>query len=195
MIPLREHIAREYKLDFELDSVDVEILVRITKGYSSPSSGSGSSGSSPYSVWASMKKDAKTKSLDTTKKIMTYKNINKRVVKLANLGVIEEIKPDAYTVNLHGRKDYKLTIKGLPYLVHHVIVFPQDLESIKEHLDKIGLDRKILAKLLTDYSNAAIYTADKYRQLIRLPSVTKYEHKDGRYTRYVSTTPTTKKKL
>ena len=143
IIPLREFVAREHKLDFDLDSVDIEILIRITKGHSS----------SPYSVWVSMKKDSKTKNLD--KKVMTYKNINKRVIKLANLGVIEEIKPDAYTVNLHGRKDYKLTIKGLPYLVDHIVVFPQDLESIKEHLDKIGLDTKILAKLLDDYSGAA----------------------------------------
>ena len=41
IIPLREFVAREHKLDFDLDSVDIEILIRITKGHSS----------SPYSVW------------------------------------------------------------------------------------------------------------------------------------------------
>ena len=55
-----------------------------------------------------------------SRKVMTYRNTNKRVTKLIRLGLIEDRKPDAstYTVNVHGRKDYKVTMKGQHTLVN-----------------------------------------------------------------------------
>jgi hypothetical protein len=58
-----------------------------------------------------MKKEAKEGQRNAEKKVMTYININKRITELAKMGLLEEIKPDMHTVNIHGRKDYKVTVK------------------------------------------------------------------------------------
>ena len=67
-----------------------------------------------------MKKTAKEQGQE--RKVMTYRNNNKRVIKLANLGLIKEIKQSAndpmHTVNIHGRKDYRVTMKGQNTLVN-----------------------------------------------------------------------------
>ncbi len=73
------------------------------------------------------------------RKVMTYRNNNKRVIRLAELGLIDEIRSGApNTVNLHGRKDYKVTRKGLEQLLPHVITHPDDVKGITEYNPAFG---------------------------------------------------------
>lgn len=108
----------------ELDATDNEILLLVTKGRTSA-----------YSVWAAMKKEIKDEKRDAYRKVMTYRNINKRVIKHAKLGLIEEIKPDAHTINIHGRKDYKVTTKGLKHLIPNIMT-AEDARTITTYVDR-----------------------------------------------------------
>ena len=107
------------------DSTDKNIILLITKGYTSS-----------YAIWAFMKKEAKE--IGHGRRVMTYKNINTRVIKLFNAGFIEEVEQTGRPP--HGRIDYKVSMKGLEELIPDVLVHPEELKSVIEYMDKFGLD-------------------------------------------------------
>jgi hypothetical protein len=133
----------------EIDSTDIEIILLVTQG-----------SSSSYSIWTSMKKEAKEKASD--KKVMAYININKRISELARMGLLEEIKPDAQTVNIHGRRDYKVTKKGMEQLLPHILEHPEVVENMNEYMDKTGLNRQAFGEKLIDWVETAFKSINGY---------------------------------
>lgn len=57
-----------------------------------------------YQIWRQMNKD-------TNGKCIVYKNVYARMKQLALLGLLEPI-PTPYEINLHSRKDYRITQKA-----------------------------------------------------------------------------------
>lgn len=152
-------IEKSVEIDLGLDATDNEIILLVMKGRSSA-----------YSVWTTMKKEAREKNLD--RKVMTYRNINKRVIKLAKLGLIEEVtEPDVHAVNIHGRKDYKITVKGLECLIPHMMAYPEDVKSIIKHMDKFGVDKKVIGDLLKDRVRAIFESVNQFLRFMELPEI------------------------
>lgn len=98
-------LRRDKPYSREIDSVDREILLLIIKGCSSA-----------YSVQSAMKKEVREKGQDE-KRVMSYVNINKKISELVRMGLLEELKPSPYSVNVHGRKDYSITKDGIQHLI------------------------------------------------------------------------------
>jgi hypothetical protein len=75
---------------------------------------------------------------------LAYININKRVRKLAKGEYLEQLKPvkDLYTLNIHGRKDYKITMKGMRQLIPYIMNRENSAEKVVEYMDKVGLDKE-----------------------------------------------------
>lgn len=112
-----------------------------------------------------MKKKAKEKASD--KRVMAYININKRITELANMGLLEEIKPNVHTVNIHGRKDYKVTLKGLGRLMLQPILSPaEDVEVITTYMDRVGLDKRVFVNRLIDEIDSNLDFTNQYLQTI-----------------------------
>lgn len=179
-------------VDLDLDSTDKAIILLITRGYSSA-----------YSIWTTMKRYAKDEDIvilmeeENKKSVMTYKNINKRVIKLSKRGLIEEIKqPDPNTINLHGRKDYKLTMKGALCLQDHIIAHrdPDDIREIVGYLIKNKLDMPEFTKLLNDRLTFTIRAVDLYRTTIGMDRFKLEWDKEGQITKFIDGTPPPSKK-
>lgn len=130
----------------------------------------------------------------TEKKVMTYRNNNKRVINLAQLGLIEEMRPDAYTVNIHGRKDYKLTEKGLLCLWDHIITHPEDIKDIVEYVKKTKLDDRELTKLLNDRVVSTIYSVNLYRKAKGMNEFELPWNDEGHITKFIDRAPKPKPK-
>jgi hypothetical protein len=113
-----------------------------------------------------MKKEAK-EGKNPDKKVMTYININKRITELTKMELLEIIRPDAYVVNIHGRKDYKVTEKGLPHLIPHMIVHPDDIKDIVGYMKKTKLDEREFTKQVYDRTNMTIYAFNLYREITK----------------------------
>lgn len=88
--------------DIEIDSTDQKIILLITEGFTSP-----------YTIWVAMKNESKAKHNST--KILVYKNIYLRVIALSKDGYLEEFKSEE--INIHARRDYKVTVKGLAAII------------------------------------------------------------------------------
>lgn len=152
-------IKKSVEIDLGLDTTDTEIILLVMKGRRSA-----------YSVWTTMKKESREKNLDI--KVMTYRNINKRVIKLAKLGLIEEeTKLDVHAVNIHGRKDYKITTKGLECLIPHMMAYPEDVKNIIEHMDKFGVDKKVIGDLLKDRVRTTFESVNQFLRFMELPEI------------------------
>jgi hypothetical protein len=108
---------------------------------------------SGYAVWVQMKKE--------NENVMVYKNIGRRVLLLQEGGFIEEIKLEGVE-NLHGRKDYKLTIKGLEQLIPYFLTHTEEIENIVQYMDKFKLDKTLFQKLLTERVKSTLQVLDKY---------------------------------
>jgi len=134
----------------EIDLTDIEIMSLITKGYSSS-----------YTIWSAMKKEAKERA--NGKKVMAYININKRVTELARMGLLEELKPDEHAVNIHGRKDYKVTMKGMEQLVPYFLEHPEAIRDLTDYLNKVGLDKYQFAILLKEKYASATEALNVYQ--------------------------------
>jgi hypothetical protein len=147
-----------------------------------------------------MKKYAKDKDIvilmeeEDKKSVMTYKNINKRVIKLSRRRFVEEIKPSPSTINLHGRKDYKLTMKGALCLQDHIIANPDDIKEIVGYLIKNQLDMKEFTKLLNDRLTFTIRAVDLYRTTIGMDRFKLEWDKEGQITKFIDGTPPPSKK-
>jgi hypothetical protein len=171
--------------DIDLDTTDKAIILLITRGYSSA-----------YSIWARMKKYAKDKDIvilmegEDKGSVMTYKNINKRIIKLSKRGFLEEIKQATPNVpNLHGRKDYKLTQEGALCLQDHIIANPDDIRDIVGYLIKNQMDMRDFTKLLMDRLTSTIHSAEVYRKTIGMDSFRLEWDKEGHIMKLVDGTP------
>jgi hypothetical protein len=111
---------------------------------------------SAYTTWIQMIKELEEGAL-------TYKNVGKRFVKLANHGIIEEVKLDIE--NIHGRKDYKITMKGFEILLSYIIGHPQDMQSIVDYVNKFDVDKHQLGLLLMKGEYNTIVTLNEYQRL------------------------------
>jgi hypothetical protein len=99
---------------------------------------------------------------------MGYKNVNKRMVRLCEAGFLEEIKPDAYTVNIHGRKDYKLTVNGMEQVILHILMYPNELQNIIRYMNKIGLDKQLLEARLQEGYRLMVEAVDEYQKITNI---------------------------
>ena len=84
-----------------------------------------------------MKDEAKVK---PDAKVLAYKNIYQRTIELAKSGYIEEISIEGR--NMHSRRDYKVTGKGIGQLLLHTELYVKDIETILLYMAKINLDIK-----------------------------------------------------
>lgn len=70
---------------------------------------------------------------------MAYNNVNKRIMNLVKDGLLEEVKIGE---SIHGRKDFKLTMKGLEQLMPHVTAHPESAKTIHAYMDRFKLDKQ-----------------------------------------------------
>jgi hypothetical protein len=106
-----------------VDDTNRDIILFVTKGHSSP-----------YSIWSGLNKQAQGKG-------MAYINIKKRVLRLAEAGLLERaasLTGANNNASVRDRKDYKVTRKGLEQLVSHVILHPEDVKDITEYNPTFG---------------------------------------------------------
>ena len=120
---------------FELDSTYRDIILLVTKGYTSS-----------YAIWSAMNEEAKRKL--KLKKSIAYKNVHQRALNLLKHGFLEEIKVDL--INMHGRRDYKLTLKGLKQLVPYIKAHPDHVKDLMEYMDKIKFREELFVNVLED---------------------------------------------
>ncbi len=111
------------------------MLLMVTKGHTSS-----------YAIWMAMTEEAKKKSNPT--KVIAYKNINQRALNLLTHGYFEEIKFDL--INMHGRRDYKLTLKGMKQLVPHLKIHPDNFKNFIEYMDKIKFRKELFVNVLVN---------------------------------------------
>jgi hypothetical protein len=140
----------------DLDATDNEILLLVTKGCTSA-----------YSVWTTMKKEAKDGNNNNNRKVMTYRNTNKRVLRLAKVGLLEEIKSNPHTVNIHGRKDYKVSMTGLSCLMPRIMTQSADANSIISYMERFGLDKRAFGDLLISQVASRIDSATQHLESIK----------------------------
>lgn len=107
---------------------DNEFLKMITKGHASA-----------YTISAFMKEQQQEAATETDEKqkqkVISYKNVAERMLRLARDGLIEEAER-----SLHGRKDYKLTIKGIEQLIFSDVIHKEDVKTIADYMDKYYYD-------------------------------------------------------
>lgn len=77
---------------------------------------------------------------------MAYKNVNKRIIKLLNLGLISQI--ETGESNVRGRKDYKINDIGLTHLVPHFLTHPKDVKFLVYYMNEHELDKIHFGRLL-----------------------------------------------
>jgi hypothetical protein len=90
---------------------------------------------------------------------MAYNNVNKRILNLAEEGLIEEAK---ISESIHGRKDFKLTIKGLEHLMPHIITHPEDAKMIIEYMDRFELNKQVFSDMLVSEVASMVNSANQY---------------------------------
>jgi hypothetical protein len=139
----------------ELDSTDREIIILITKGYTSA-----------YAVWSAMKTESNTKS--TPKKVLAYKNIYQRIINLAKLGFLEEVD----LVHMHGRRDFKVTAKGIEHLLEtpKIDSINSFLKSIK-NIETLSINEEQVTHLLKSTFELNKRSREFYLQLQKLQKV------------------------
>lgn len=105
---------------------------------------------SAYTTWIKMNEEYGTDAF-------SYKNIGKRFVRLAENSIIEETKLENVE-NLHGRKDYKVTMKGMEQLIPYIMTHPEDVRTINGYIKKFDLDKRLLLELLIDKFHSGLDT-------------------------------------
>jgi hypothetical protein len=92
---------------------------------------------SSYQIWNFIEKNP-----GLNIKPMAYNNVNKRILNLCKNGYLEEINlPNR--VNMHGRKDYKVTSKGVEQLIPHIFMHTkEDHQTIIQYLHKFPIEPK-----------------------------------------------------
>ncbi|MGH9987065.1 MAG: hypothetical protein ACRD8W_24225, partial [Nitrososphaeraceae archaeon] len=97
-----------------------------------------------YSVWAAMNKQTQGEGL-------VYVNVKKRIRRMVNLGLLE---PDRAKTKegIRGRKEFKLTTKGLEKLTDYFVSNYENVPSLVEYMDSYGIDmtRTVLGDLVME---------------------------------------------
>jgi len=70
---------------------------------------------------------------------MAYFNTNKRILRLYKNGFLEVIKRSDKS-DKHGRRDYKITPKGMNQLIPYVFLHPEETETIINYLHKFPIE-------------------------------------------------------
>ena len=66
--------------------------------------------------------------------------------------------------NIHGRKDYRISINGLDALVPHIISEPERIEGINEYMGKVGIDKKSFGDILFRRLLSIFKLVDEYQR-------------------------------
>src|SRR5262245_23868097 len=119
---------------------------------------------SSYSIWSKMKKDEGGKS--ENKKAMTYRNTSKRIVRLFDMGLLNEIKPHSYQYVPHGRKDYSISDKGMRFLITKTMLPKEEAPKIFQHIKKFGLDEHVIGEYIVRKLQSELGFCDKYLDLV-----------------------------
>ena len=98
----------------------------------------------------------------------SYKNIGKRFVRLAKHVILEEIKLEGVE-NLHGRKDYRLTAKGLEYLLPYVLMHPEEVQNMVRYMDKFEIDKEGFGEALLRTLLVIAETIGEYQKVTNIP--------------------------
>jgi hypothetical protein len=129
--------------------IDRDFLLLFIKGFTSS-----------YAIWSHIKKEAKEKGADNTSlKVMAYNNVNVRVTNLLREGFLEEVKIGG---SIHGRKDFRLTNKGLEQLMPHVIAHPEDAKAVHAYMDRFNVDNQAFGKMLVGNVISNIDSENEY---------------------------------
>jgi hypothetical protein len=131
----------------DLDEIDKEFILLIMKGHSSS-----------YRIWNFI---GKNPDLNLKIKPMAYNNVNKRVLAIFKKGYLEEIKLDDKS-NIHGRKDYKLSQKGMDFILLHMLTHPKDAKVTAEYINKFPKDKPLFDQLLINRVMSIMSAADQY---------------------------------
>ena len=94
------------------------------------------------------------------KKVLAYVNIHKRTINLSELGFIEEIKSDL--INMHSRRDYKVTLKGIEQLLPYFLVYPDEMKNMVQYMNKFKLDKKAFGNMLSNRAESMIKSMNLY---------------------------------
>jgi hypothetical protein len=116
---------------------------------------------SAYTTWIKMNEESGDNAF-------SYKNIGKRFVRLAKNAILEEIKLEGVE-NLHGRKDYRLTMKGLEYLLPHIMMHPKEVQNMVKYLDEFGVDKKGFGQSLLRTLLVIAETINEYQRVTNIP--------------------------
>jgi hypothetical protein len=120
-----------------LDAIDEEIVAIMVTRWRTSS----------YSIWAQMKADAQRKGEGATP-VLHYKNVNKRVARLAKAGLLKEVFLGVH--NVHGRRDFEVTILGLEHLIPYILTHTKEIEKIVDYTNKHGMNPALLKKSMLD---------------------------------------------
>lgn len=94
------------------------------------------------------------------KKALAYVNIHKRTINLSKLGFLEEIKSDL--INMHSRRDYKVTLKGIEQLIPYFLTHPDEVGNTVQYMNKFKIDKKTFGNLLSNKFKSMIKTMSLY---------------------------------
>lgn len=95
-----------------------------------------------------------------SKKALAYVNIHKRTINLSKLGFIEEIKSDL--INMHSRRDYKVTLKGIEQLLPYFLVYPDEMKNMVQYMNKFKLDKKAFGNMLSNRVKSMLESMNLY---------------------------------
>jgi hypothetical protein len=98
---------------------------------------------------------------------MAYNNVNKRILNLAKNGSLEDVKTGIGEPSIHGRKDYKLTTKGLEQLMPYVITHPEYAKAIHEYMDRFNVNKQAFGNVLVDNVVSRIDSENEYLTSMR----------------------------
>ena len=132
--------------------MDMGFILLIMKGYTSS-----------YQIWNYVSKNP-----NSNIKSMAYNNVNKRILSLHKKGYLEEIKAEQY--NLHGRKDYKVTIDSMEQLIPYLLLQSKmdDFKAIAEYVLKSGLDDQLFRSMLANKITDILIAADNYCRFVHV---------------------------
>lgn len=136
---------------------DIEFLKMITKGHASA-----------YTIYAFMKKQAE---VNEKQKVISYKNVAERMLRLVKDGLIEEAEIDGKHQSIHGRKDYRLTWNGIMNLIPSLN--KEDIKTLIGYLSKTFGDESfgqgVVGILLLREFNDVNILLDEYSKHINIP--------------------------
>lgn len=168
----------ESKIDSGLPLVDRKIIFQITQG-----------NSSTYAVWVAMERESRMN--QDEKRVMAYKNVHAHAINLAKEGYLEEVKVEGS--NMHGRRDYKVTTKGIEQLIIHCISHPKDIKSIDVYMDKMKLDIRPFTLALMEALGSLSYAVNLHQKYIEDEISAKWENGRLIETKYTRKSKSTKK--